>query len=323
MNAFLRLVLALGLLTVAARGTERRIERTFPAAVGGTLTIDTYRGAITVTEADTKEVQIAVTLNVAPESAVDVERILSRLKLDISDEAGHVRVVARHPHETKARFVWNDDDQIEPAFQVTVPAAFNLDLKTINGSVIVGNVTGRLRVALETGNIFVRRVGGDVDLATQFGDVIVSRCTGPLKARVLRGLIRVGTVTGATDLRNTSGDVEVMAAKADLQVYAEAGNAIVGFPRDFQGRAEVRSSGGSIGAKIDPAANCDLEAKAAWLGKVKTKVAFKTAPGGVGERKLAGRLNAGGPRIVLRASGGSVLIEPGESPFEDDVTVGR
>jgi hypothetical protein len=180
----------------------------------------------------------------------------------------------------------------------------------------VGSITGRLHVRSETGDIFLRQVGGEVDATTDYGDLIVSGCVGSLKASVLRGTIRVGTMAGPCDLVNSSGDVEVMGAKGGGRVSAEAGNAIVTMARDFVGEMDVRTSGGAIFMNVDPAAKCDIEAKTSLFSHVDNRLPLQVLPGRASRRKLVGRLNGGGPEVRLHASGGDVRLATAQMLLE-------
>jgi len=67
--------------------------------------------------------------------------------------------------------------------------------------------------------------------------------------------------------------------------------------------------GGNITAKIDPATRCSVQASSTW-GQVRTTLPFATEPGSTGRRSFTGKLNGGGPSLVLHASGGNVKLEP-------------
>lgn len=311
----LRSLLAFSLAFSAALGAERDVVRTFAVDPGCTVSIDTYRGGITVTESDAAEVRIAVRLEIGADDEAEAEQIMRGLQLEFTSSGDAVTMLARHPAETRVRFVWEERKQIEPTFRVTVPRQCNLKLRTLTGSVIVGNVVGNLEARAENGAVFFRNVSGSVFAAAEYGDVVVSHCVGSLTAQVLRGVIRVGTVTGRCDLRNASGDIEVMAAKSDIHAYAEAGNATIGVPRDFAGQGEIRTSGGNIVMSIDSAASCEIQSSTSWLGKIDCALPLVVQAGRNGTRKLVGRLNAGNGRLMLRASGGDIKLRPGETPF--------
>ena len=276
-------------VAVPLRAIERDFKRTFAVQPGCTVKIDTYRGSIVVTESDEPEVQITALMEIGVETEAEADRVRARLQLDVAEADNTITVRARNPSETRVRFVWEDKYQIDLAWRVRVPRQCNVELRTISGGITVGSLTGRVVARSETGAISVKRIDGTVEAQTQLGDVIISRCTGPVNARVMRGTIRVGTMGGATVLKNTSGDIEVLAAKTNLLAEAEAGDVIVGFPRDFAGEAKIVTEGGSVHAKIDPAGSCTVVASAVW-GNVDSLLPLKVESGANGKRMLAGKI---------------------------------
>ncbi len=306
--------IVLAVVAAPLRAIERDFKRTFSVQPGCTVKIDTYRGSIVVTESDQPEVEVTGLMEIGAETEAEADRIREALNLEITEEGNTISVRARNPRETRVRFVWQDKYQIDLAWRVRVPRHCNVDLRTLNGGITVGNLTGRVFARSETGAIYVKRIDGSVDASTELGDVIVSRCTGPVKARVLRGTIRVGTVGGRTELKNFTGDIEVLAAKGDLIAEAEAGDVMVGFPRDFVGEAKVNTSGGSIHAKIDPAASCRVRASCVW-GRIESLLPLTVESGENGKRSLAGKVGEGASAITLHANGGHVKLSPGETYF--------
>lgn len=291
------------------------MRHTFAVQPGCTLKIDSYRGSINVTESDESVVTVSIHMEIGGDTDAAAQRVLAGLQLNVAEENNTVSIFARNPRETRARWIWRENEQIDLVYRIAVPRRCHVDLRAVNGSITVGRLEGRMLARLETGNIFFRGVEGSVDAATDFGDVVISRCTGDVVVKTLRGLIRTGTVGGAADLKNSSGDIEIMTVKGPVKARAEAGGLTVGFPRTIGGDAELVSSGGGISVRLDPVSACRIEASAAW-GKVSCDLPVKVESGGIGRSRLHAQLNQGGPSLKLRASGGGVAIAAGEAPFE-------
>ena len=315
-----RFLLRLGLASLAAvfgRAAEREFERTFPVEPGCTVKLDTYRGSIEIVEGDRPEVHVTVHMEIGSDTEEEAARVYAGLRLEAVQDGNTVTLRARNPRETRVRFVWEDKNQIDQAWRITVPRQCNVDLTTLSGGITIGSLTGHMVARTERGTIYLKRIDGSVDAATEIGDVIVSRCSGDLKARVLRGTIRLGTIGGFVEAKNATGDIEVLAARGGINALVDSGDVYVGFPRDTVGPAQIKSSGGSIYAKIDPAANCVVSAKSFW-GHVDSLLPMQVDAGAHGKSKLAGRLGQGGPQLNFYANGGHVKLTPGETYFEDE-----
>jgi hypothetical protein len=305
----------LAMVAAIASGAERDERFSFPVGPGCTLKIDSYRGSVIVVESDEPTIAIAVHLEIGSDTEAEGERMRRGLQLDVNESNNTVTIFARHPSESRVRWVWREDKQIDLTYRIAVPRRCHVDIKLINGVVTVGDLTGRMTARVENGNVSFRRVEGSVDVAVERGDVVISRCLGDVTARVREGSIRTGTITGAANLKNSSGDVELLQANGPVIASAEAGDVIVGFPRSIGGNAQLTSRGGNIVAKIDPHASCRIVASSVW-GVVDCRLAAQIESGANRRTRLTARLGTPGPELTLRANGGDVRLEPGETVFE-------
>lgn len=311
--------LVAGVFGQPAGPLHERIEKTFPFPAGGTFALETYRGAVTVEESDGTEARVTVDIEVEADSEEAARRARAKLTMDFAAAEQGVTVTVRN-RDSRMRFVWDETGEIDLIFRVKLPRRSHADLKVTNGSITVGNLIGDVRAAVENGNMFLKRIDGSIDARANFGEVVISRCTGDVSVRVMRGLIRTGTIGGRADLKNGSGDVEIMTAYGEVQARATAGSVSAGFPRRVRGGATLLADGGNVQVKIDPEADCAVEAAARW-GRVRvTTLPLQITAGASGENRLEGRLNAGGPRIQIRADGGSVTLERGATVFELEPT---
>lgn len=306
---FFALGLALALLPCTSSAIEREIDRTFSVQPGCTLRVDSYRGSIMVeeSESDQSEIKVKVLLELNTDNDDEADRTRDNLHLEMKQDDNTVSIRARNPRETGVRFVWDDKYQIDLIYRISVPRQCNVDLVTLNGGVTVGNLAGHQKARAETGTLYFKNIDGSIDAATQTGEIIVSRCSGALRARVMRGTIRAGTIGGPADLKNATGDIDVMAATDGIVADTSAGDVSAGFPEGFKGNAKLSADGGNVYARLDPEAACKVDASASW-GHVDCKLPLAIGSGGSGKRSLTGQLNAGGPLLTLRASGGHVKI---------------
>jgi hypothetical protein len=298
-----------------AQATDDRIERVFPVSGPVALQVDSYRGSIFVEESEVAEVRVVIDIAIAAKTPEIARRIRSDLQIAIEARRNDVSVVGRNPRESRARFVWDEENETDLIYRVTVPRRCDVTVKVINGSITIGSLQGRMSAAVENGNISLRRIDGSVEARVGTGDIVLSRCTGDVLARVQQGLLRTGTLGGRADLRNASGDVEIMTAHGAVEAKATAGDVIVGFPGRLGGPAKLEASAGNIRVQIDPAARASIDARARW-GRVVGKLPLTPAAGAYGKRALEADLNGGGPRLEFRADAGNVVLAPGETYFD-------
>jgi hypothetical protein len=296
----------------AAPHDERYV---FPVQPGCTLKLDSHRGGVFISESDDPFIRVLVQLEIGADTEADAAQLRSQLQLDVNQVGNVVSIFARNPSESRIRWIWREDRQIGLTYRITVPRRCNADIRMGHGNLTIGSLEGRVVAHLEKGTFSCRRVDGSCEATVDEGDIVMAHCVGPFRSRVNIGTIRAGVVLGALEARNSSGPIEVMMARGPVDAAAEAGDVEIGFPRRIGGDAAVTSRGGNVLLKIDPVANCGVEASAVW-GTVTCRLPVAPTAGSMGKRRLTATLNAGGPSIVARASGGYVRLEPGETLFE-------
>lgn len=291
-----------------AQAAERETRQVFPVGASPALFIDANQAAIQIDESDRDEISVVVTVDPIAETEKAAERLLRNAHVAMEARDGRVRVVVRNSGESGLRFDWNDDERAEVAIRVSVPTKCDVELKAIAAQVTIGSLSGRMKVRVEQGSVFLRRIDGTVDAEVDFGELVLSRCSGPVTAKLLRGHMRLGPIGGRAVLVNHTGDIEVMAVRHSLEARAQAGSVKVGFAPSLAADSSIRVSGGAIVAEFAPATACSLDAAATW-GSVRSSLPLVVESGASGERSLRGQLNGGGRRIELRASGGSVTLD--------------
>ncbi len=301
----------------AVSAAQREIKRSFAVQPGCTLKIDSYHALLTIEESEAAEIRVSVSIDAEADTEAAAQRLRDGVQLDFKADANTVAIHATNPRETGLRLDVGEPDRVDLIYRISVPRQCSVSLAANTGNFTVGNLQGRMNARLKRGTIFFRRVEGSVDAHTDLGDVVVSRCSGAVTARVLRGVIRLGTIGGVVDVKNSTGDIEVLTAKSGVSAVAEAGDVTVGFGPRIAADARIVVSGGNIFAKIHADASCRIEASSTW-GTVQSTLPLTIESGGVGRRRLSGTLNAGGPVVSLRASGGSVKLSSDVVWFDEN-----
>lgn len=314
-GSFILLLLAFG-PAVPLGAVEREIVRSFAVAPGCELKVDTYRGEIEIEESDRAEITVSVSIEAVADQAATATRLLEAVRVECAQEGNRVTISARNPLESGPRFTWGDQGQVDLKFRISVPRQCDVDLRVIDGRVVIGNLAGRMQARIDRGSLFLRRIEGAVTAHVGLGDFILSRCSGAVTARVRSGLIRAGTLGGRAELSNDTGDVEVLVVRHSLVAKAQRGDVRVGFGPGLAAASRVTVAAGNLFADFHAQSACRVAASATW-GRVHSTLPLAVESGASGQRALSGRLNGGGPLIELRASGGNVKLEPGLQWVED------
>ena len=154
-------------------------------------------------------------------------------------------------------------------FIVMVPDNYNVDLKTSGGSIELSSLNGKVDAYTSGGSIKLGEIKGDVDVKTSGGS------------------IRVGDVTGTVNAHTSGGGIKVNIFEQPI------------------GDSRLTTSGGSVSAYLLPSIKVDLTASTSG-GRVKSQFDVNVL---VKKTKIEGKINGGGPKLVLKTSGGSVNVK--------------
>ena len=307
-----RLSIILVVLTVTAfvpamGGAELKdtIERSFTVEPGGWLNLETDRGSIEVRTSPDPTVDVLVDLHADTDSERKARKILEKFIVDIAQVGDEIRIEARFDSDD-ASFWDRDKNRLKVRFVIRVPQQYNLNLNTSGGSIDVadidgavnsrtsggslrfGNVVGSLVAKTSGGSIRLKNCSGPADVQTSGGSIRIAKAAGPVNAKTSGGSIQVDEVMGAIDARTSGGSIEAFLSR---QPYAAC---------------SLKTSGGSINLYLAHDVGLDVDAKTSG-GSVSTDFPV-TVMGELKRSALKGKINAGGPRMYLRTSGGNIRL---------------
>jgi len=301
------LLITLGRPHQARAAVERTVEKTFIVAAGVTLKLDTCHGAIRIEPSTDNHLQVLVreTMNVPTED--DADRLQHHLNLTFEQTPAQVSIKARF--KRSVRWAWESWPPVALAYAIKLPRDSHLKLTTAEGDITVCSLKGNVQARAGNGAIFTGDINGSVSATSTRGDLSVTACTGPLTLSAQQGNVLVGRAHGITKINAADGTIEVQNARGPLFIKADAADIKVGFPHPLLAPAELRADGGDIEALFDPRCAANLDAHASTFGEVKVKnLALKIESGKPGTSRVRGTLNGGGPKLLLKASGGNIRL---------------
>ena len=309
--------LALAAFTAHAESTKN-VSRTFDVGDGGTIHLDADAGDVHVTSGGSGHVTIEV-----------VERRKAEgFDIKFDQRGSDVYVRARdmeHEHRRFFSFRWNDSDWI--TFNVHVPARYNLDVHTSGGTISSGDVGGNAELHTSGGNIRLGRVGGTVLARSSGGDIRIDGATGrvdahtsggdveihdagsSIEAKSSGGSIEIRRAGGAVLARTSGGGIHIEDAVDTVDATTSGGSVTARFSRQPRGDSRLSTSGGGVTVELAPSVGVELDAHASG-GGVHSDMPM-TIQGTHEDDSLVGKINGGGPRLILRTSGGGITVRRG------------
>lgn len=280
-------VLGLASISAAHAAIDSPIHRNFNVHPGGTIVIDADIGDIKVTSGATN-VSVDVIRRAKTSSRSQADELFKDFDVTFAQEQNDVRIRARYNHPT-SWFHWNWNSDFEVRFVVNVPAQYNVDLTTSGGDIAVSNLAGRAKVRTSGGDVTLGRIAGIVDAHTSGGDVSIDGSQALTTLSTSGGSIDIGDAGGAIDASTSGGSIT---ARLSHQPRADS---------------RLSTSGGGITIHVAPNVALDIDAHTSG-GDVASDVPV-TILGKQNDSTLNGKMNGGGPRLVLRSSGGDIRLE--------------
>ena len=304
----------LALLSVSAHAaTEDTISRTFNVHPGGTLTVDADVGDIAVRATAANQVGVQV-IRKGRESDI------REYEVTFAQEGNDVRVRGKYDRKWKF-FDWNN---LHARFIITVPSTYNVHLGTSGGDIKVSDLRGEAICKTSGGDLDLGNIFGPVDARTSGGDVKISAATGKVELRTSGGDIHAGDINGPLTARTSGGEIEIRHVNGDLVAHTSGGGIDVG---EVFGAIDATSSGGSIHAKLlqQPRGDSKLSTSGGSItialgSSIAVDLDAHTSGGDVNadmpvtvlgkqsDSSLNGKVNGGGPKLVLRSSGGDIHV---------------
>jgi hypothetical protein len=309
MKTYLLPLVCVGLLFAAPivlqAKIERTVEKTFTVQPGGTLRVETSGGGIKVDPGAGNTVKILVKQRIA--AATEADEILKNLTLTLEQQGNDVIAIAKYEGErTSSWFHFGSWPPVQCEFIVTVPATYNVDLRTSGGGISVGDLTGAVVARTSGGGLRFGRITGTVDGHTSGGGISLEECTGDVKVHTSGGGIHLGPVGGNAQVHTSGGGISIKGIAGVVNAHTSGGPIDVAFAGPLKGDCEFSTSGGGITVHVDPKSDFNLDARTSG-GGVRCQVPL-TVVGEIKSSHVSGKVNAGGHELKLRSSGGGIRV---------------
>jgi len=314
MHRTLALAATIVLASTLNAETHDVIKRGFNVAEGGTLHLQAGIGDVKIVTGGT-----GVAIEIQRDA--DRESYLKRHTVTFNQAGNDVTVTGKYE---STLHIFNFGDPLRVRYNIRVPAHYNVDVDTSGGDVDLADLTGNVNAHTSGGDVRAGKINGTVTLATSGGDVELGGATAKLSIRTSGGSIHLGDAAGPAELKTSGGSIKVTKIAGDLFARTSGGSIKI---EEAHGAVDASTSGGSVTARFAAApttesklstsggsitvslpanANLDLDAHASG-GGVDSELPV-TVVGKHDEDSLNGKINAGGPKLVLRTSGGSINV---------------
>lgn len=295
----LLLLLFITAASATAMDDPYRVE-TFPVQSGGTLTVRTSGGSISVAGTTRNEARVEMIVR-------KNGRILSPSDTDLSNYTITIRkegndIIAMAERKSSVGNIWSGYNNESISFVVRVPAAYSTKLGTSGGSIRVSNLVGSHSVNTSGGSLTFENLSGEIQGRTSGGSIDAEGIRGDFDVATSGGSIRVSDAEGAMSLRTSGGSIRIQNAKGSVDGSTSGGSINATFS-EVTGPIDLGTSGGSVTVTLPRDLNFDLDARGSRV--TANDFSFN---GRTERNRMTGTVNGGGVPVRLRTSAGTVRI---------------
>lgn len=273
---------------------------TFPLTPGGTVSLETFNGAVEVFGWDQNSVDVSATKYASTKEQVDA------IKIDVAaSTAASVRIRAIRPSASG----WHDN--MGARFTIRVPRNVQLDgINSSNGAVKVEGIDGPARLHTSNGAIRVTRVHGELEARTSNGSIDTQELDGDANLRTSNGAIRVEASHGAFEAATSNGSI--VASLADpgtartLKLHSSNGKIELTIKGSRMPDIRADTSNSALTLRLPSNANARVRANTTH-SSITTDFDSLTQ-GTRSKTELDGMIGSGGPMIDLSSSNGAIHI---------------
>jgi hypothetical protein len=266
------------------------VQRSFDVDPGGTLHIESKRGII---EVKTGGDRVEVTVKNA-----------DNLELEFAHDGNNVTITGDMQEGLLKRLMsigWSSFEQ--PAFIITVPKRYNLDLSTGGGHIHIDDLEGEVKANTSGGHLRFGRIKGPVEGRTSGGHIDLISCQGRADVRTSGGYIKIDRVDGDVVARTSGGHISVNEVLGSIEARTSGGSVTATISRQPKTDCRLETSGGHVEVSLATNIAVDLDASTSG-GKIRTDFPVTGELG----RHLRSEINGGGPELFLRTSGGHISL---------------
>lgn len=193
----------------------------------------------------------------------------------------------------------------------------NADIFTGAGEVLLGAVSGKCKVRSLGGPLQLGEVLGRLSATTRAGDILVDSARSGGMIRTQGGRVQLLYSAGTMEIYSGGGDIAVRQAAGPVDATTRSGDISIGIdPGSKTEVVEAHTGGGNVILNVTPSFAADIDA-VLLTDNPEADIIHSDLPGlsiskdqyqGKTRIRATGKVNGGGEKVMIRATGGDIRI---------------
>ena len=290
---------AFATVTHADSGLRDEIVDSFAVKPGGSLNFDSDLANVEITTSETDTLRAEFTREFKVSTAQEADALRQKVNVEMAKSDDGVKVTVRWTGGRNDR----DRQKVRLNFRIAMPRKFNLDLRTI-GSGRVDDLDGTVKAVMIGGSLKLKNVGGAVTAKTEGGSLSVGDVGGDLEAKAEGGSIDAGRVNGRVVALAEGGSVSIKEAIDSIEAKAEGGSVAAYISKQPRSDSKLIAEAGNVELRLPESIAVNIDASCS-AGRLSSDFSLN---GHQDDERLRGKINGGGPLVMVRASAGNIYL---------------
>jgi len=305
----LALVVGLALVAGLAMARERheeKFEKTEALARDGRVSLSNISGDNVVKTWKENRVRILALKVSQASTAAKAKENAGEVTIEVTREGDTLRIETKYP---KRRTPWGGQDSVNVSvdYEVWVPEAASVEVRSVSGNVNVAPIGGRARINSVSGDVEVLgAAGADVDLVS--GGLRIENIAGDAYVKAVSGDIRLTGIKGSVGAESVSGDIELKGVSEAASVSGKSVSGSMTYEGMIKpgGRYELKAHSGTVRMTLPASSSFDLEADT-FSGVVDSDFEIQVS-GRISPREVRGTVGKGGATVLLKTFSGDIEL---------------
>jgi len=290
-----------------ATQVKEKMEKTFPLAEEGSVSVKNVAGEILIHAWNEEKVKMVATKWARALTQKKAEELLEAIEINIIAMDDSLDIDTDFPWREKL----DSTSSVGVDYELWVPLSAEVNAQSISGSIQImerendvwtKTISGTLKIEGVVGDVEAKTTSGAIEIKntesesivadSTSGEVNVQEVVGIIKAHSVSGRVRIADSRGGVkSVRTTSGGIwvelkKVSQAVSSMLFTSISGNVTLLLPKSISADIDARTTSGRIHSE------------------------FKiTIEGEIDKRSLRGTIGEGGIKITIKTISGDIFLE--------------
>jgi len=262
-------------------GEREEIRQTYELSPGARVSVVSISGPVEIETSSGSVAEVHVIRSARNQADLQYRRVI------IEHTSNSLTVRGEHDHGSPRGV------QVNQHVMLKLPLNVDLNVNSISGHAIVGDIGGRAHINSISGPVTIGDVSGEAVVTSVSGRLSIGRAGGQVQVRSISGSVEIGQAVGRFEATSISGSVKATVA----QISA--------------GGITIDSISGGVTLRLNEAVNAEIHASH-YSGEVYLNVPNVVIQGKMTPSEVRGLIGSGGPTISISNVSGSITLQRAE-----------